>query len=321
MAGGGCHRHRACRAAAQAQGDRIGAAAVGHRGADGAGNGCTRCHAAGIGARAREGSACASAAVGSGDGEAVCARRRRRTGQGAVRRQGQAGGQAAGGNGIAIRCRAAGGADALAEGNAGSHGRQGRRRDADRWRSHRQRVRTRASIWAAARRTVRGKHGKVEGANSSRCARQQTGGSIQADSGRQGAGADGVGVWRGAVRGGHALAIRRPHSCRRNGAWRKDDGGAANRDRHGGRRRGAYAVAGRVAKAVRPAVAWRRRVGNAGAAGRRRAMAGGRCHRHRGCRATAQAQGDRVGAAAVGYRGADIAGNGRTRCHAAGIGA
>ncbi|OEZ78563.1 hypothetical protein JAB6_49670 [Janthinobacterium sp. HH104] len=320
MAGGGRHRHRSCRAPTQVQGDRIGAAAIRHRRADITGNGRTNSYRAGIRARSRIGAG-AAAAVDRGDGKTVGAGRRGRAGQGAVRRQDQARRQAACSDGVAMWRRATGGRNALAIGETCRHGRQGRRRDGDGCCRHRQRIAARARIRAAARRTVRSAHGEVEGTARRRRTRQQTGGGIQTQPGWQGAGADRVSVWRAAVRGGHALAVGRPHSCRRHGAWRKRDGRSADRDRHGGRRRGADAVRCRVGKAVRPAVTCRRCIGDAGAAGTCRAVAGGGRHRHGRRRTAAQVQGDRVGAAAVGHCGADSTGRRRTGSHRAGIGA
>ncbi|CAM3244991.1 hypothetical protein JANLI_04650 [Janthinobacterium lividum] len=262
----------------------------------------------------------AGAAVRGGDAEAVGARHRRRAGHGTVRRQAQACRQAASRHGIAIRRRAARGGDALAEGDAGRHGWQGRRRDADRRYRHRQRIGAHARIWTAARRTVRGPHGEVEGAARRWRASQQTG-IRQAHAGRQGTGADRVGVRCQAVRGRQGLAVGRADCCTSYAGLHNRHGRRAHRDAHGGHRRGADAVGGRVGKAVWPAITGRRRICNAGAAGRRRAMRGAGGHAYRGRHTAAQAQGDRGGAAAVGHRGADIAGNGRTRCHAAGIGA
>ncbi|CAM3248079.1 hypothetical protein JALI103349_29215 [Janthinobacterium lividum] len=309
MRGSGGHGHRRRRAAAQVQRDRVGAAAIGHAGADIAGHGSAGRYGDGIRARTRVGAA-AGAAVGRGDGEVIRPRCRGRARQSAIRSQAQARRQAAAGDGIAIRGRAAGGADGLAVGDAGRHGRHDRRRDADRWCCHRHRVGARARVWAAARRTVRGAHGKVEDAARRRRARQHASGGIQGQAGRQGAGADGVGVWRATVRGRHALAVCATHGCRRHGAWRNRDGGAADRDRHGGGRRGAHAVGCRVGEAIRSAVTGRRRVGDAGAAGRRRAVRGSGGHGHRRRRAAAQVQGDRVGAAAIGHGGADGTGHG-----------
>ena len=160
---------------------------------------------------------------------------------------------------------------------------------------------------------IGGRDSQVRRAAGSRRAANRAGASIEAQACRQGAGGDGEAIRCGAASGTDGGSVRRARRAIAQRGRRQDQGGCADGNRHRRCAGGTTGVRRCIGKTVSARVASRRRVGDGRAAGCRRAMAGGRCHRHAGGCAAAEAQGDGIGAAVGRHRGADCIGQRRRR--------